>query len=195
MFKEAQSLVSFLGMLAEDDSGRSELFQWRAMLLLQPDVVVRLAGWADPGLASGLVLYAFIFEFSVVRFGDHLLCGWRGPTLHTHSIGVLISGILFRSVTNQLSSSGQDTDSLNLWFSHLWTRDGTCLAFMIIWVGQRKLGGEILWETYTCPSLNSTIILGLIFIQSHDGKTHHGLYINVHLSETHFKINIIFIKF
>ena len=30
MFKEAQSLVSFLGMLAEDDSGRSELFQWRA---------------------------------------------------------------------------------------------------------------------------------------------------------------------
>ena len=29
--------MSFLGMLAEDDSGRSELFQWRAMLLLQVD--------------------------------------------------------------------------------------------------------------------------------------------------------------
>lgn len=57
------------------------------------------------------------------------------------------------------------------------------------------MGGEILWEIYTYPSLNSTIILGLIFIQSHDGKIHHGLYINVHLSEIHFKINIIVIKF
>lgn len=45
--------MSFLGMLAEDDSGRSELFQWRAVLLLQLDVVVLLAGRADPRLASG----------------------------------------------------------------------------------------------------------------------------------------------
>ena len=45
--------MSFLGMLAEDDSGRSELFQWRAVLLLQLDVVVLLAGRADPRLAAG----------------------------------------------------------------------------------------------------------------------------------------------
>lgn len=44
--------MSFLGTLAEDDSGRSELFQW-AVLLLQLDVVVLLAGRADPSLASG----------------------------------------------------------------------------------------------------------------------------------------------
>ena len=61
--------------------------------------------------------------------------------------------------------------------------------------GLLKLGGEVLWEIYTYPSLNSTIILGLIFIQSHDGKIHHGLYINICLSEIHFKINIIVIKF
>lgn len=61
--------------------------------------------------------------------------------------------------------------------------------------GQRELGRGLLWETYTYPSPSSTVVLGLIFIQSHGGKMHPSPYIDAHLSEAQFKINAIFKKF
>lgn len=41
-------------ILAEDGSGRSGLFWWKGVLLLQPEMVELLAGCADPMLALGV---------------------------------------------------------------------------------------------------------------------------------------------
>lgn len=55
----------------------------------------------------------------------------RKPIPHAYSMGVLIYGLLFLPVTNQLSNPEQDTKSLSPGFSHLWAGDGTCLTFNV----------------------------------------------------------------
>lgn len=61
--------------LAEDGSGRSGLFWWKGTLLPQPEMLVLLAGCADPRLAQALVLYDYyFFGLFVIRFRDNLLC-------------------------------------------------------------------------------------------------------------------------
>lgn len=68
--------------------------------------------------------------------------------------------------------TGQDSESLSPWFSHLWTGDGIRLPSL--WEGQMKLNGGRLWEKLD-PNPNSTIILGEVFIQRHVGKKQYSL--------------------